>query len=165
MRSDAACAPRRSHLGRKSEPETPLRLSRLSTGLHNDENYVKRAAIEFPFALAPKPLEWIEAAPGILWLRLPLPFRLDHVNVYLIEDGDGFALIDTGIDNTVSREIWQALFEGPLRDRPLTRILARIVIPTTSAWRGGSASASVCRFSPARPNIWTRSASCSIRGP
>jgi glyoxylase-like metal-dependent hydrolase (beta-lactamase superfamily II) len=85
---------------------------------------VKRAAIEFPFALAPKPLEWIEAAPGILWLRLPLPFRLDHVNVYLVEDGDGLALIDTGIDNSVSREIWQALFEGPLRDRPLTRVLA-----------------------------------------
>ena len=85
---------------------------------------MKHAAIEFPFALAPKPLEWIEAAPGILWLRLPLPFRLDHVNVYLIEDGDGFTLIDTGIDNTVSREIWQALFEGPLRNRPLTRVLA-----------------------------------------
>jgi glyoxylase-like metal-dependent hydrolase (beta-lactamase superfamily II) len=85
---------------------------------------VKRQPIEFPFPAAPKPLEWIEAAPGVLWLRLPLPFRLDHVNVYLVEDGDGFALIDTGIDNAASREIWQALFEGPLRDRPLTRVLA-----------------------------------------
>ncbi len=81
-------------------------------------------AIEFPFSAPPQRLEWIEAAPGVLWLRLPLPFRLDHVNVYLIEDGDGFALIDTGIDNAVTREIWQALFDGPLRDRPLTRILA-----------------------------------------
>jgi glyoxylase-like metal-dependent hydrolase (beta-lactamase superfamily II) len=97
----------------------PCRRVRTTTGTR-----VKRAAIEFPFALAPKPLEWIEAAPGILWLRLPLPFRLDHVNIYLIEDGDGFALIDTGIDNAVSREIWQALFEGPLRDRPLTRVVA-----------------------------------------
>ena len=35
----------------------------------------------------------------MLWLRLPLPFRLDHVNIYLIEDGAGFALLDTGIDN------------------------------------------------------------------
>jgi glyoxylase-like metal-dependent hydrolase (beta-lactamase superfamily II) len=81
-------------------------------------------AIEFPFALPPRGLEWIEAAPGVMWLRLPLPFRLDHVNVYLVEDGDGFALIDTGIDNTVCREIWQALFDGPLRERPLKRILA-----------------------------------------
>src|ERR1700733_5108867 len=97
---------------------------RLSGGSHNHETRVKHAAIEFPFALAPKPLEWIEGAPGVLWLRLPPPFRLDHVNVYLIEDGDGLTLIDTGIDNAVSREIWQALFEGPLRNRPLTRVLA-----------------------------------------
>lgn len=81
-------------------------------------------AIEFPFPVPPKPLEVIEAAPGISWIRLPLPFRLDHVNVYLIEDGDGFALIDTGIDDTATRETWQALFDGPLRGKPLTRILS-----------------------------------------
>ena len=57
-------------------------------------------------------------------MRLPLPFRLDHVNVYLVEDGDGFALIDTGIDNAVSRELWEGLFAGPLRGKTLTRILA-----------------------------------------
>src|SRR5271169_6365500 len=85
--------------------------------------HVNSSAIEFPIPLPPKPHELIEAARGIFWLRLPLPFRLDHVNVYLIEDGDGFALIDAGIDNAVSREMWEALLEGPLRVRPLTRIL------------------------------------------
>ncbi len=80
--------------------------------------------IEFPFATPPKPHEWIEAAPGVLWLRWPLPFRLDHVNIYLIEDGAGYALIDTGIDDAPSRELWAAMFDGPLRGRPLTRIIA-----------------------------------------
>jgi glyoxylase-like metal-dependent hydrolase (beta-lactamase superfamily II) len=80
--------------------------------------------IEFPFAAPPQPLELIEVAKGIFWLRLPLPFRLDHVNLYLVEDVEGYALIDTGIDNPTSRALWDALFEGPLRDKPLTRIVA-----------------------------------------
>ena len=80
--------------------------------------------IDFPFASPPAPLEWIEVAEGVLWLRLPLPFRLDHVNVYLVEDDGGYALIDTGIDNSATRAIWDALFAGPLKDKPLTRIIA-----------------------------------------
>ena len=81
-------------------------------------------ALEFPFLVPPKPIEITKVARGIFWVRFALPFRLDHVNIYLIEDGDGFALIDTGIDNRASRDIWEALLNGPLRDRPLTRILA-----------------------------------------
>jgi len=81
-------------------------------------------ALEFPRPTPPKPAEMIEVAAGIFWVRLELPFRLNHVNIYLIEEGDGFALVDTGIDNEASREIWESLFKGPLRQRPLTRILA-----------------------------------------
>ncbi len=42
---------------------------------------MRRTELAFPFVDPPKPLELIEAAPGVFWLRLPLPFRLDHVNV------------------------------------------------------------------------------------
>ena len=63
----------------------------------------------FPNPVPPKPGEAIEIRPGVLWARFPLPFRLDHVNVYLIEDGDGLALIDAGIDNPPSRAAWEAL--------------------------------------------------------
>ena len=66
----------------------------------------------------------MEVAPGIFWVRLPLPFRLDHVNVYLIEDGDGFAAVDTGIGDAATRAVWESLTSGLLRSRPLTRILA-----------------------------------------
>ena len=45
----------------------------------------------FPFAEPPAPGQVIEVAPGILWARIPLPFRLNHINVYLIDDGDGWA--------------------------------------------------------------------------
>src|SRR5271165_2298403 len=80
--------------------------------------------LDFPFSAPPKPGEVIEVRPGIFWARLALPFRLDHVNIYLIEDGSGLALIDTGIDNAASRAAWEALISGPLAGRKLTRIIA-----------------------------------------
>ena len=64
----------------------------------------------------------IKVAPGILLVRLAL-FRLDHVNVYLIEDGAGWAVIDTGLDDATTRAAWDTLLAGPLRGRNLTRIL------------------------------------------
>jgi glyoxylase-like metal-dependent hydrolase (beta-lactamase superfamily II) len=80
--------------------------------------------LDFPYAAPPRPGELIEVRPGIFWARLALPFRLDHVNLYLIEDGAGLALIDTGIDNPPSRAAWEALIAGPLKGRRLTRLIA-----------------------------------------
>jgi glyoxylase-like metal-dependent hydrolase (beta-lactamase superfamily II) len=80
--------------------------------------------LQFPYPAPPKMGEVIEVRPGIFWARLALPFRLDHVNIYFIEDGDGLALIDTGIDNAASRAAWGALLDGPLAGRKLTRITA-----------------------------------------
>ncbi len=80
--------------------------------------------LEFPYSEPPKTGVAIEVRPGIFWARLALPFRLNHVNIYLVEDGAGLALIDTGIDNAASRAAWEALLEGPLAGRRLTRIIA-----------------------------------------
>jgi glyoxylase-like metal-dependent hydrolase (beta-lactamase superfamily II) len=77
----------------------------------------------FPRAEPPAPGELAEIAPGILWARVPLPFRLNHINVYLIEDGDGWAVLDTGIDNEATRTLWNSLVDGPLRGRRLTRLI------------------------------------------
>jgi len=80
-------------------------------------------SLTFPHPKPPAPGQAIEVAPGILWVRLALPYRLDHVNVYLIEDGAGWAVIDTGLDNEPTRAAWEALLAGPLAGRVLTRIL------------------------------------------
>jgi glyoxylase-like metal-dependent hydrolase (beta-lactamase superfamily II) len=77
----------------------------------------------FPHPTPPAPGHTIEVAPGILWVRLALPFRLDHVNIYLIEDGAGWAVLDTGLDDGVTRAAWDALLAGPLRGQALTRVL------------------------------------------
>jgi glyoxylase-like metal-dependent hydrolase (beta-lactamase superfamily II) len=77
----------------------------------------------FPTQEPPAPGQVIEITPGILWARIPLPFRLNHINVYLIEDGDGWAVLDTGIDNEPTRAVWGALVGGPLANRRLTRLI------------------------------------------
>jgi len=79
--------------------------------------------LAFPFPAPPAPGEVVEVRPGIFWARFALPFRLDHVNLYLVEDRAGLALIDTGIDNPASRAAWEALFDGPLKGRKLTRLV------------------------------------------
>jgi hypothetical protein len=61
------------------------------------------ATLQFPIPQPPENGTMMEVAPGVLWLRLTLPFRLDHVNVYLLEDGPGYALVDTGIGDEPSR--------------------------------------------------------------
>jgi glyoxylase-like metal-dependent hydrolase (beta-lactamase superfamily II) len=83
----------------------------------------------FPFPAPPATGETIEVAPGVLWTRIPLPFRLDHVNVYFLDDGDGWAVVDTGIDNAAARAAWEALIAGPLAGRRLTRLIVTHMHP------------------------------------
>ncbi|WP_333828624.1 MBL fold metallo-hydrolase [Pararhodobacter sp.] len=80
--------------------------------------------IRFPFEAPPAPGTATEVAPGVLWMRLPLPMALDHVNVYALDDGAGWTVVDTGFDTGKTRELWQALLKGPLAGRPVTRVLA-----------------------------------------
>jgi glyoxylase-like metal-dependent hydrolase (beta-lactamase superfamily II) len=87
------------------------------------------ALLAFPF---PDPPAWgatIEVAPGVLWARIPLPFRLDHVNVYFLDDGDGWAVVDTGIDDAPARDAWGLLLAGPLAGRRLTRLIVTHMHP------------------------------------
>lgn len=79
--------------------------------------------LEFPRTEPPAAGEVVEIAPGILWLRLRLPYALDHVNLYLFEDGDGWALFDTGLGDDASREAWERVLTGPLGGRPITRLV------------------------------------------
>ncbi|MCW8844011.1 MAG: MBL fold metallo-hydrolase, partial [Rhodobacteraceae bacterium] len=81
------------------------------------------SGIRYPWDSAPEHGEAIEVADGVLWMRLPLPMMLDHVNVYALDDGDGWTIIDTGFDSEKTRAIWQILFDGPLKGKPITRVI------------------------------------------
>lgn len=62
-------------------------------------------------------------ADGVGWARLPIPGSLRHINIWVLDDGDGVAIVDTGLDIGPCREAWEALFAGPLAGRAVTRII------------------------------------------
>jgi glyoxylase-like metal-dependent hydrolase (beta-lactamase superfamily II) len=81
-------------------------------------------AIVLPFPEAPAPGDAIEILPGILWARMPLPLRLNHVNVWLLEETDGWTVVDCGLDTPETRSAWEQLFAGPLNGKPVHRLVA-----------------------------------------
>ncbi|UMA65208.1 MBL fold metallo-hydrolase [Roseivivax marinus] len=82
-----------------------------------------RNGIRYPWSEPPAEGAAIEVAPGVLWMRLPLPMKLDHVNVYALDEGDGWTLIDTGFRSNRGERLWQALLDGPLAGKPVTRVV------------------------------------------
>lgn len=69
--------------------------------------------LQFPFPEAPLPTGELKAvAPGILWLRMPLPYALDHINLYLVQGEAGWTIVDTGVDTPVIRGLWEKILAG-----------------------------------------------------
>ena len=81
------------------------------------------SGIRYPHSTPPVAGEAIEVADGVLWMRLPLPMALDHVNVYAFDEGDSWTVIDTGFASRKSREIWTELLAGPLGGKPVGRVI------------------------------------------
>jgi len=84
--------------------------------------------LEYPFE-APETGDTLEVAPGVHWLRMPLPFMLDHINLWLLEDGDGWTAVDTGLKGKATREIWQKHFGGVMGGRPMKRMIVTHLHP------------------------------------
>ncbi len=80
--------------------------------------------LRFPWDTAPEPGQAIAVADGVLWLRMPMRPPLGHVNVYALEDGAGWTVIDTGVDTADTRAAWTAALAGPLSGRSVTRVIA-----------------------------------------
>jgi glyoxylase-like metal-dependent hydrolase (beta-lactamase superfamily II) len=80
-------------------------------------------ALRYPWENHPGPDQVVELSPGVLWVRLKLPFRLNHVNIYLLKDDDGWTAVDSGFGNEESIAAWTALLEGPLKDVRISRLI------------------------------------------
>lgn len=65
----------------------------------------------------------VELVPGLHWVRMPLPYALDHVNLWLLDDGDGWTLVDTGHGDAATRAAWEALAGPVLRGQPVRRVI------------------------------------------
>lgn len=81
-------------------------------------------SLVYPWAEPPAAGTMAEVAPGLFWARLPLPFRLNHVNVWLLEEAEGWTLIDTGCLTPQILALWEGLLAGPMGGRPVLRVVA-----------------------------------------
>jgi glyoxylase-like metal-dependent hydrolase (beta-lactamase superfamily II) len=79
--------------------------------------------LQFPQAEPPAFGAPVVIAPGILWLRLALPFALNHVNLYLLEERGGWALFDTGIGDAASQASWERILRDVLGGKPITKLV------------------------------------------
>ena len=80
------------------------------------------SSLTYPFAAPACDGERVEVVPGcIQWLRMPLPMALNHINLYLVRDGDGWRMIDTGFDTRATRDIWERVL--PALGAPITGIV------------------------------------------
>ncbi|MBE9607351.1 MBL fold metallo-hydrolase [Acetobacteraceae bacterium H6797] len=64
-----------------------------------------------------------EVLPGLLWVRMDLPFPPKNVNLWLLEDGEGWLAIDSGVQEDHCRAAWERIFETALAGKPITRVL------------------------------------------
>jgi len=81
------------------------------------------AALGRPFDKAPETGQIQKVAEGVFWVCIPLPMALNHVNCYVLDDGDFWTIVDTGLDTAKTRSIWQSVLTGPLAGKPVGRVI------------------------------------------
>lgn len=79
-------------------------------------------SITYPFPNPPAPGSATEVAPGVHWVRMALPFELDHINLWLLEDEGGWSLVDTGLGNEATRAVWEVAFAS-MTKKPIRRVI------------------------------------------
>ena len=85
--------------------------------------------LKYEYDFQPEVGEAIEIIPGLKWLRLPLPYLLGHINVWLLQDGDGWAIVDTGIFTSTTCAVWDNIFSDNLDNAPITKVLVTHLHP------------------------------------
>ncbi|MEJ6022674.1 MBL fold metallo-hydrolase [Ramlibacter sp. PS4R-6] len=85
----------------------------------------------YPAGEPPAPGQAVEVAPGVLWLRMPMPFALSHINFWAIRDGDAWAIVDSGLHTVETATAWLQLVApgGPLQGRRVSRVFATHMHP------------------------------------
>jgi glyoxylase-like metal-dependent hydrolase (beta-lactamase superfamily II) len=91
------------------------------------------APIAYPHETSPAPGVAVVLAPGVEWLCMPLPFALNHINTWLLADGDGYAAVDTGFAQEPIKQAWKSALAG----RRLTRTIVTHCHPDHLGWPPG----------------------------
>jgi glyoxylase-like metal-dependent hydrolase (beta-lactamase superfamily II) len=90
----------------------------------------QESELHYPFGdRVPQPGQVLDIAPGVRWVRMGLPFALDHINLWLLEDGAGWTIVDCGITSDPTKAAWEQVFANELKGRPVTRVIATHMHP------------------------------------
>ena len=82
-----------------------------------------QATLSYPHPDGPAEGETLELAPGLLWVRMRVPFPPEHINLWLVADGEGWTIVDCGLGLDATRAAWESVFAGSLGGRPVTRVI------------------------------------------
>ena len=88
-----------------------------------------KARLDYPFEGPPARGHTLQVAPGVHWIRMPLPFSLNHINLWALDDGAGWALVDTGMRTDDAAAVWSELFANAPDDCRLTRVIVTHMHP------------------------------------
>ena len=107
---------------------------------------LEKPTLDYPFAAPPEAGKSLQVAPGVVWMRMPMPFVLNHINIWGIEDQEGWAVVDTGMRTDETVAAWRALFAGATDQRPLTRVLVTHMHPDHVGMAGWLSRKFSCRL-------------------
>lgn len=93
-------------------------------------------ALRYPYETGPEPGKLIEVASGVFWLQMPLPMSLNHINLYVIEETDGWIIVDTGIRGDETRDLWLEIFGRYFSSKPVTKIICTHMHPDHTGQAG-----------------------------
>ena len=105
-----------------------------------------KARLVYPFEGPPERGRTLEVAPGVRWLRMPLPYALNHINLWGLDDGDGWALVDTGMNTPDTASNWQSALAGPLGAQPVQRVICTHMHPDHIGMAGWLTRGHHCRL-------------------
>jgi glyoxylase-like metal-dependent hydrolase (beta-lactamase superfamily II) len=104
-------------------------------------------ALTYPFDSIPEPGHAFAVAPGLLWLRMPLPMAgLSHINLWALEDGAGWTLADTGMQTPETAAHWHSVLAGPLQRRKVVRVICTHMHPDHIGMAGWLTREHDCRL-------------------
>jgi glyoxylase-like metal-dependent hydrolase (beta-lactamase superfamily II) len=98
-------------------------------GLEKNSETVRGLVYPFGKKANPTPGDVVLVAEGVYWVRFSMPMSLDHINLWLLEDGDGWTIVDTCLNISSAREQWEALFEGFMQGKPVKRVICTHLHP------------------------------------
>ena len=96
----------------------------------------QRDSLSYEYDFCPENGESVDILDGVKWLRLPLPYMLGHINVWLLRDEHGWAVVDTGIHTSVTRACWEQVFKVQLDNSQATRVLVTHLHPDHAGCAG-----------------------------